>query len=111
MCGFPKNVLVAEKLQCIALSISRHLEISSLLLMSAENSETLTFVSLKLCFLGFVHHHNELFFSYLWSFIRKFISSDEIQIRADEERMPTHYNRFMDWFVYAEVYALKVTSS
>ena len=52
MCGFPKNVLVAEKLQCIALSIGRHLEISSLLLMSAENSETLTFVSLKLCFLG-----------------------------------------------------------
>ena len=107
MCGFPKNVLVAEKLQCIALSIGRHLEISSLLLMSAENSETLTFVSLKLCFLGFVH--NELFFSYLWSFIHKFISSDEIRIRADEETTPTH-NRFMAGFVYAEVYALKVTS-
>ena len=92
MCGFPKNVLVAEKLQCIALSIGRHLEISPLLLMSAENNET---VSLKLCFLGFVHRHNELFFSYLWSFIRKFISSDEIRIRVDEERTPTHYNRFM----------------
>ena len=69
--------------------------------MSAENSEMLAFVSLKLCFLGFVHHHNELFFSYLWSFIRKFISSDEIRIRADEERTPTHYNRFMAEFVYA----------
>ena len=43
--------------------------------MSAENTETLTFVSLKLCFLGFVHHHNELFFSYLWSFVHKFTSS------------------------------------
>ena len=61
---FSKNVLVAEKLQCKALSISHHLGISSLLLMSAENTETLTSVSLKLCFLGFVHHHNELFFSY-----------------------------------------------
>ena len=110
MCGFPKNVLVAEKLQYIALSIGCHLEIYSLLLMSAENSETLTFVSLKLCFLGFVHCHNELFFSYLWSFICKFISSDEIQIRADEERTSTHNNRFMTGFVYAEVYALKVTS-
>ena len=108
MCGFPKNVLVAEKLQCIALSISRHLEISSLLLMSAENSEMLTFVSLKLCFLGFVHRHNELFFSYLWSFICKFISSDKIRIRVDEERTPTH--RFMAGSVYAEVYALKVAS-
>ena len=49
---FSKNVLVAEKSQCKALSIGRHLEISSLLLMSAENTETLTFVSLK--FLGFV---------------------------------------------------------
>ena len=68
---FSKNVLVAEKSQCKALSI----EISSLLLMSAENTETLTFVSLKLCFLGFVHHHNKLFFSYLWSFVHKFTSS------------------------------------
>ena len=72
---FSKNILVAEKSQCKALLISRHLEISSLLLMSAENSETLTLVSLKLCFLGFVHHHNELFFCYLWSFVHKFISS------------------------------------
>ena len=66
-----------ERLRCreIALSIGRHLEISSLLLMSAENTETLTFVSLKLCFLGFVHRHNELFFSYLWSFVHKFKSS------------------------------------
>ena len=60
---FSKNILVAEKLQCKALSIGRHLKISSLLLMSAENSKTLTFVSLKFCFLGFVHCHNELFFS------------------------------------------------
>ena len=72
---FSKNVLVAKKLQCKVLSIFHQLEISSLLLMSAENNETLIFVSLKLCFLGFVHHHNELFFSYLWSFVHKFISS------------------------------------
>ena len=42
---FLKNVLVAEKShsQCTkALSIGCHLEISSLLLMSAENTETLT---------------------------------------------------------------------
>ena len=71
---FSKNVLVAEKSQCKVLSIVRHLEISSLLLMSAENTETLTFVSLKLCFLDFVHRHNELFFSYLWSFVHKFTS-------------------------------------
>ena len=57
---FLKNVLGAEKSQCKALSIGRHLEISSFLLMLAENTETLTFVSLKLCFLGFVHCHNEL---------------------------------------------------
>ena len=81
-CGFSKNVLGAEKSQCKALSIGRNLEISSLLLMSAENTKTLTFVSLKLCFLGFVHRHNELFFSYLWSFMRKFIISDEIRIQA-----------------------------
>ena len=72
---FLKNVLVAEKSSCKALSIGRHLEMSSLLLMSAENTETLTFVSLKLCFLGFVYRHNELFFSYLWSFVHKFVSS------------------------------------
>ena len=71
---FSKNVLGAEKSQCKALSIGRHLEISSVLLMSAENTETLTFVFLKLCFLGFVHCHNELFFSYLWSFVHKFTS-------------------------------------
>ena len=70
---FLKNVLVAEKSSCKALSIGRHL--SSLLLMSAENTETLTFVSLKLCFLGFVYHHNELVFSYLLSFVHKFVSS------------------------------------
>ena len=54
LCRFSKNVLVAEKLQCKALLIGHHLEISLLLLMSAKNIETLTFVSLKLCFLGFV---------------------------------------------------------
>ena len=43
--------------------------------MSAENTEPLPFVSLKLCFLGFVHRHNELFFSYLWSFVHEFTSS------------------------------------
>ena len=107
---FQKNVLVAEKFQYIALSIGRHLEISLLLQMSTENSEMLTFVSLKLCFLGFVHCHNQLFFSYVASFICKFISSNEIRIRADEERMPTHYKRFMAVFVYADLYVLKVTS-
>ena len=53
-------------------------KISSLLLMSAEkweNTEKLTFVSLKLCFLGFVNRHNELFFSYLWSCVHEFTSS------------------------------------
>ena len=45
---FLKNILGAEESQCKALSIGRHLEISLLLLMSAENTETLTFVSLKL---------------------------------------------------------------
>ena len=109
---FRKNVLVHEIQLCKALSIGRHLEISSVLLMSAENTETLTFVSLKLCFFGFVHCRNEFFFSYLWSlsFIHEFISSDQIRIRADEERTPTHcsimYNRFMAGF--AEVCALKV---
>ena len=66
---FLKNVLCAEKSQCKALLIGCHLEISSFLLMSAENIETLTFVSLKLFFLGFFHRHNKLFFSYLWSFV------------------------------------------
>ena len=42
-----KKILVAEKSQCKALSIGRHLEISLLLLMLSENTETLTFVSLK----------------------------------------------------------------
>ena len=84
---FLKNFLVAEKSQCKALSIGRHLEISSLLLMSAEKNQN---ASLKLCFLGFVHCNNELFFSYLWSFVHKFTSSEEIRIRADEERTPTH---------------------
>ena len=72
---FLKNVLGTEKSQYKALSIVRHLEISSLLLMSAENTEMLTFVSSKLCFLGFFYRHNKLFFSYLWSFGHKFTSS------------------------------------
>ena len=73
---FSKNVLVAEKSQCKALLISRHLEISLLLLMSAENT--------------IIHRHIKLFFSYLWSFICKFISFEEIRIQANEERTPTH---------------------
>ena len=75
MWRFSKKILVAEKSSCKALSIGRHLGISSLLLKSAENTEKLTFVSLKLCFLGFVNRHNELFFSYLWSFVHEFTSS------------------------------------
>ena len=75
MFGFPKKVLVQEIQLCKALSIGRHLEMSSLLLMSAENTESLTFVSLKFCFLGFVNRDNELFFGYLWSFVHEFTSS------------------------------------
>ena len=37
---FLKNFLIAEKSQCKAFSISRHLEISSPLLMSAEKHRT-----------------------------------------------------------------------
>ena len=48
---FLKNVLVAEKLQCKVLSIGHHLEISLLLLMSAENTEMLTFL-FKVSFIG-----------------------------------------------------------
>ena len=89
---FLKNVLVAEKSSCKALSIGRHLEISSLLLMSAENTETLTFVSLKLCFLGFVNRHNELFFSYLWSFVHKFkYESDRELIRKERPHIVQLY--------------------
>ena len=81
---FLENFLVTEKLRCKALSIGCQLEISLLLLMSAENIETLTFVSLKLCFFGFVHCHNELF-----SAIRGVLSINsqfQVQIQADEER-------------------------
>ena len=60
---FKKHLSCREIVVYKVLSIGRHLEISLLLLMSAKNTETITFVSLKLCFLGFVHHHNELFFS------------------------------------------------
>ena len=80
--------------------------------MTAENTEMLTFVSLKLCFLSFVHRHNKLLLSYLWSFICKFTSADKIRIRAHEGTTPTHcfiYSTFMAG-VYAEVYAFKVTS-
>ena len=65
MWQFSKNILVAEKMLSKALLIGRHLEISSLLLMSAENTETLTFFIFEAFFLGIVNHHNELFFSYL----------------------------------------------
>ena len=63
---FLKNILIAEKSQCKALLIGRHLEISLILLMSAENTKTLNFVSLMFCFLGFVHRNKELFFSYMY---------------------------------------------
>ena len=53
-----------------------------------KNTETLTFVSLKLCFLGFVHRHDELFFSYCG--VLSINSQVQIWIRADEERTPTH---------------------
>ena len=76
---FLKNFLVAEKSQCKGLSVNRHLEISSLLLMSAEKHRNANFCILifKLCFLGFVHLHNEFFFSYTWSFVYKFTRSEE----------------------------------
>ena len=47
---FSKNILIAEKSQSKALLIGHHLEISLLLLMSAENTKTLTYVSLMFCF-------------------------------------------------------------
>ena len=50
---FLKNILGAEKLQCKALSIGRHLEISLLLLMSAENTKTLTLCIFEALFLRF----------------------------------------------------------
>ena len=53
-------------------------------------SEALSF------FLAFFHRHNELFFSYLWSFICKFTSSEEIRILADEERTPTSCSIIID---------------
>ena len=90
MCRFLKNILVAEKSQCKGLLIGRHLEISSLLLMSAENTKRLTSVSLKLCFLGFVNRCNELFFSYLWSFVHEFTSSSTNPTASYEEKTPTH---------------------
>ena len=59
--------------------------------MSAENTETLTFVSLTLCFLGFVNRHHELFFSYICGVLSM---NSQVQVlirsRADEERTPTH---------------------
>ena len=105
---------VAEKSWSKALSIGRHLEISSLLLMSAEITETLTFVSLKFCFLGFVNRRNELFCSYLWSCVHELTSSSTNHIYqiANEERTPTHCSIVIDLrlsFCCAEVYAFKVT--
>ena len=72
---FLKNVLVGEKSLCQVLSIGRYLEIFSLLLMLTDNNKTQTFVSLGLCFWGFVYCHEELFLSYLRSFVHKFTSS------------------------------------
>ena len=43
-------------------SLGHHLEISSLLLM-ATRKKKLTFVYLRLCFLGFVHRHDKFVFS------------------------------------------------
>ena len=66
---FLKNYLVAEKSQCKALSNFVFADVSR------KKTEKLIFISLKLCFLGFVHRHNKLFFSYLWSFVHIFTSS------------------------------------
>ena len=49
---FLKNLLVAEKLQCKAFSTSRHLEISLLLLMSAEKHRNANFCIFEALFLG-----------------------------------------------------------
>ena len=49
---FSKNVLVAEKSQCKALSIGCHLEISSLLLMLAEKNRNANFCIFEALFLG-----------------------------------------------------------
>ena len=58
VCLLPRNLgecfisLLVEPIDGKNVSLSdHHLKISSLLLMSAENAKTLTFVSLKLCFL------------------------------------------------------------
>ena len=48
---FLKHSLVAEKSQCKALSIDRHLEISSLLLMSAEKNLNTNFCIFEALFL------------------------------------------------------------
>ena len=77
--------------------------------MSAENTETLTFVSLKLCFLDFVHRDNKLFFSYLWSFVHKFSSSSANPIASGCGKNAHTFN-YNSFFFYADVYAFKVTS-
>ena len=72
--------------------------------MSAENTETLTFVSLKVCFWGFVHCHNKLFFNYLWSLSINSQVLVLIRLRVDEERTPVHtlfnYDRFKAEFLF-----------
>ena len=100
-----ENVLGAEKSQCKSLvDRSTIFEISSLVLMSAENIETLTFVFLKLCFLGFVHRHNELFLQLSVEFLS--INSQvqvRIRLRVDKERNAhtlLNYNRFKAEFLF-----------
>ena len=49
---FSENFLVTEKLQCKALLIGCHLEISSLLLMSAEKHQNTNFCIFEALFFG-----------------------------------------------------------
>ena len=51
---------------------------NTLLLLLPKRLTANFFLSLKLCFLSFVYGHNKCFFSYLWSFIKTFTSSEEI---------------------------------
>ena len=52
----------------------------------SKSNQTLPFVSSRLCFLGFVHRHNELFLIYLWSFDHKFTSYESDSELMRKER-------------------------
>ena len=49
-----------------------------------KNHQNANFCTFKLCFLGFAHRHNELFFSYLWSL------SINSQVQEHDEKERPH---------------------